>query len=128
VFEHSEGKQVSPAQRAALRRGLRAHRTFASEASCQVASDEQRVGRCFIATHVFGEGPETRDLRRFRDQVLRPWPTGRRLILVYYRLAPAVCRAMRRWPMTGVVTRWTMLPVAWLVQRFLAGQEATRGH
>jgi hypothetical protein len=90
VFEHCEGKRPTLAQKVALRRGLRAHRRFASEGM----SDESRIGRCFIATHAFGEGPETQFLRRFRDRVLRPTRAGRRLILCYYRVAPTVCLAM----------------------------------
>ena len=92
VLEHLHGKRPTPEQNAALQRGLRAHRQFASEG----ASDAARTGRCFIATHLFAEGPETQALRRFRDRFLRPAPAGRRLILAYYQLAPAVCRTMER--------------------------------
>jgi hypothetical protein len=120
VFEHREGKRPSPAQKAALRRGVRAHRSFASDGSSDGISDARWVGRCFIATYVFGEAPETQVLRRFRDRVLRPRAAGRRLILVYYRLAPAVCRAMRRWPLARVAASWVLKPVVWLVRRLLA--------
>jgi hypothetical protein len=53
-------------------------------------------GRCFVATLVFGEAPETRVLRRFRDRVMRPRPLGRRLIALYYRCAPRLCRFLKR--------------------------------
>ena len=118
VFEHFEGKRPTPAQRSALQRGLQAHRRFASEG----ASEAARKGRCFIATHVFGEGPETQALRRFRDRFLRPTRAGRRLILAYYRLAPRVCRAMERWPMTRPAVTAAMRPLVWFAERLLAGQ------
>ncbi len=121
VFEHLHGKRPTPAQKAALNRGLRAHRQFASEG----ASEAARRGRCFIATHVFGEGPETQILRRFRDRYLRPTRAGRRLILAYYRLAPSVCRAMERWPMTQSAVRAAIRPLVWLATCLLADQEGS---
>ena len=121
VFEHREGKRPTPEQRAVLQRGLRAHRQFASEG----ASDAARTGRCFIATHLFAEGPETQALRRFRDRFLRPAPAGRRLILAYYRLAPSVCRAMERWPMTRSAVRAVIKPLVWFVTCLLADQEGS---
>lgn len=113
VFEHREGKRPTPEQRAVLQRGLRAHRQFASEG----ASEAARTGRCFIATHLFAEGPETQALRRFRDRFLRPAPAGRRLILAYYQLARAVCRTMERWPMTQAAARAAIRPMVWLAKR-----------
>lgn len=115
VFEHFEGKRPTPEQRAALQRGLRAHRQFASEGESEAA----RRGRCFIATHVFGERPETQVLRRFRDRFLRSTRAGRRLILAYYRVAPTVCRAMERWPMTQSAARAAIRPLVWLAGRLL---------
>ncbi len=116
VFEHFEGKPPTPAQRSALQRGLQAHRQFASEG----ASEAARKGRCFIATHVFGEGPETQVLRRFRDRYLRPTRAGRRVILAYYKLAPTVCRAMERWPMTRSAVRAAVRPLVRGAMRLLA--------
>lgn len=121
VFEHHNGKRPTPAQKAALQRGLRAHRRFASEGASEVA----RGARCFIATHVFGEGTETQVLRRFRDQSLRSTRAGRRLILAYYRSAPNVCRAMERWPMTRYVVRVAIRPLVWLATCLLAEQEGS---
>ena len=127
VFQHREGKRLTRNQKTALRRGLQAHRQFASEASCQGAStDGRRAGRCFIATHVFGEGPQTRLLRRFRDQFLRQGRTGRLLILAYYRVAPRVCRVMERSPIIGAAVRALMRPLPWLVERLPGMQGA--GH
>jgi hypothetical protein len=122
LFEHREGKRPTPAQKVAVQRGLRAHRRFASED----LRGEPRGGRCFIAAHVFGDGPETQVLRRFRDRVLRPRAAGRRLILAYYRLAPTVCRAMERWPMSRLAARVAMRPVVWLATRLLVEWETSR--
>jgi hypothetical protein len=123
VFEHREGKRPTPAQKAALQRGLRAHRRFASEGAAEAA----RKGRCFVATHVFGEAPETQVLRRFRDRYLRPTTAGRLLILAYYRMAPTVCRAMERWPMTRYAVRAAMQPLVLLAACLLADRDASHG-
>ncbi len=121
VFEHFEGKRPTPAQRAALQRGQQAHRQFADEGGSEAA----RRGRCFIATHVFGEGPETQVLRCFRDWYLRPTRAGRSLILAYYRLAPTVCRAMERWPATRPAMRAVVKPLVWFATRLLGDREAS---
>jgi len=123
VFEHFEGKRPTPAQRVALQRGLRAHRQFASEGESEAA----RRGRCFIATYVFGEAPETQVLRCFRDRYLRPTRAGRRVILTYYQLAPTVCRAMERWAMTRSAVRAVIKPLVWLATCLLADQEGSHG-
>jgi hypothetical protein len=112
VLEHHVGKRPTPAQKAVLQRGLRAHRQFASEG----ASETARRGRCFIATNVFGEGPETQVLRRIRDRYLRPTRAGRRLILFHYRVVPTVCQAMERWPWLQRL-RKALLPLAGLLIR-----------
>ena len=113
VFEHHEGKRPTPGQRAALQRGLRAHRQFASDGT----SESARKGRCFIATHVFGEGPETQVLRCFRDRYLRPTRAGRRVIRCYYRVAPTVCEAMKRWPWLKRLVRKALLPLVGMLIR-----------
>ena len=103
-FEHDRGRRRTPEQLQAMERGLRAHEEFYREG--QVVP---RVGdRCFVATLVFGEAPETHILRCFRDQVMRPRSLGRHFIVVYYRLAPAVCRFLNRRPSLLPVTRWLM--------------------
>lgn len=124
VFEHHEGKQPTPAQRAALRRGLRAHRQFASEG----APEPARTGRCFIATHVFGEGPETQALRRLRDRFLRSTRAGRCLVLGYYRAAPSICQLMTRWPALEVGARTVLRPMVWLATRWVGTREESHGN
>jgi hypothetical protein len=55
-------------------------------------------GPCFIATAVYADDPwavELWILRRFRDQVLRPYWLGRQLIWLYYRYSPPIaCHLM----------------------------------
>ena len=122
VFEHRHGKRRLPEQRAAIKRGRREHERFYREG--RIASTPP--GRCFIATMVFGEGPETQTLRAFRDQVLRRGPTGRRLIVTYYGIAPGVCKLLERQPWAHSVLRIALRPVVWLAFRWLRATEARR--
>ena len=122
VFEHRHGKRRLPEQRAAIERGRREHERFYREG--RIASAPP--GRCFIATMVFGEGPETQTLRAFRDQVLRRGPTGRRLIATYYRVAPGICRMLERQPWAHPVLRIALRPVIWLALRWLSATEVRR--
>ena len=116
VFEHRYGKRCLPQQRAAIERGRREHERFYREGRITSASPV----RCFIATMVYGEGPETQTLRAFRDQVLRRGPKGRRLIATYYRVAPGVCRLLERQPWAHSVLRIALQPVIWLAIRCLS--------
>ena len=122
VFEHRYGKRCLPEQWAAIERGRREHERFHREG--RIASAPP--GRCFIATMVYGEGPETQTLRAFRDQVLRRGPTGRRLIATYYRIAPGVCKLLERQPWAHSVLRIALQPVIWLAIRCLSATEAHR--
>jgi len=119
VFEHRHGKRSTPAQRSAIERGLQAHEWFYRDG--QVSSDAR--GRCFIATMVYGEGHETRVLRRFRDRALRPWPCGRWLIDLYYRVAPGMCEVLARWPVVQSAIRVALRPVVWCAERWLQTRE-----
>lgn len=107
VFEHRHGKRSSTEQRAAIRRGLRAHEQFYRDGR---AAPTTR-GRCFIATTVFGEGPKTEVLRAFRGRVLRRHPMGRWLIAAYYRHAPRICLALERRGWARSVLRMVLRPV-----------------
>ena len=65
-----------------------------------------RRGPCFIATAVFYDSPwaiELSLLRRFRDQVLRPYWLGRQLIWFYYRFSPPLASWLRDHPLPS---RW----------------------
>ena len=122
VFEYRYGRRRLPEQQAAIKRGRRKHERFYREG--RIASTPP--GRCFIATMVFGEGPETQTLRAFRDQVLRRAPTGRRLIATYYRVAPGACRTLERLLWAHSVLRIALRPVIWLALRWLSATEVRR--
>ena len=98
VFEYLHGSRRTARQQRASVRGVVEHERFYREglaASAQAA----RKGRCFIATCVFrDEAWQTQVLRQFRDVALRRNVWGRRLIWFYYRLAPGICKCLRRWP------------------------------
>ena len=107
VFEHRHGNRTTTAQRAAIRRGLRAHEEFYREGRAAQTTH----GRCFIATTVFGDGPETEVLLGFRDRVLRRRPMGRWLIAAYYRHAPRICLALERRGCARSMLRMVLRPV-----------------
>lgn len=117
-FEHDRGRRRTPEQLQAMERGLRAHEEFYREGQ----GTERTDGRCFVATLVFGEAPEVRILRCFRDQVMRPRPLGRRLIVMYYRFAPAVCRFLDRRPGLLPVARWLLRGVVSVAGRWFEWQ------
>jgi hypothetical protein len=112
-FEHHYGKRITASQRAAIERGLEEHARFYRDG----IGTSAKKGRCYIATLVFGESPEVMALRAFRDEVLRPCAAGRRLILLYYRTAPAICKVLERWPALQPFTRAILRPIARLADR-----------
>ena len=61
---------------------------------------DAQVSRCFIANEAFHSplDPSVILLCRFRDQVLRPRPLGRKLIALYYRKSPGLARFLHRHP------------------------------
>lgn len=83
----------------------------------------EKIGRCYIATLTFGAGQETVVLRMFRDRILRTNATGRWLILVYYKTAPAVCSALERWPWLQPIVRAILRSIVWMAGRMLHGHE-----
>jgi hypothetical protein len=112
-FEHYYGKRITASQRAAIERGLEEHARFYREG----IGTSAKKGRCYIATVVFGETWEVMALRAFRDRVLRRCAAGRRLILMYYRTAPAFCKVLERWPGLQPLARALLRPIAWLADR-----------
>lgn len=119
VFEHRFGKRSTEHQRRAIKRGLAAHDQFYREGV--LVSDApvvfEKKGRCYIATHIYGPGPETVALRLFRDRILRPYASGRWLIGAYYRTAPTVCRILERWPRLQPIVRVMLAPIVWIIRR-----------
>ncbi len=98
VFEHVHGRRRTNNQQRDRKRGLLAHEQFEREGLDAMSAAALRRGRCFIATCVFGDGWQTRTLRRFRDEVLRPRPWGRWLIRRYYLAGPGLCVVLRGRP------------------------------
>lgn len=114
IFVHLHGSQPSARQQRAMARGLLEHERFYREG----VAAAWRKGRCFISTCVFGESWQTWELRRFRDEVLRPRNWGRRLIWFYYRVAPSICMVMRRWPVLQRPVRMVLDVVAVRLRRW----------
>lgn len=104
LLAHRLGERTTLAQRQGRARGNEAHlRYFAQGAAA-------RDRRCFIASCVFGpEALETQQLRGYRDAVLLPRWWGRRLVSLYYRVAPSLCRLLERWPAAFPLTRTAVL-------------------
>lgn len=76
---------------------------------------KSRRGPCFIADAAFaGEpyAPELHLLRRFRDEVMRPHPLGRRLVWLYYRSAPPFARFLRKHPLASRAVRGMIKGIA----------------
>lgn len=112
VLDRRHGRQLSKAQRQAVERGLRLHAVFLEQAG---APGDGRGGRCFIATLVYGaDAPQTRALRRYRDEVLRHHAIGRLSIRWYYRAAPGMCSWLSRHPWASTCVRACLrAPVAY---------------
>ena len=117
VFEHRYGKHSAASQRAAIQRVLKEHDRFYRD----VVKISEKKGRCYIATLTFGPGRETATLRMFRDRVLRPSPTGRWLIVAYYKTAPGVCAVLERWPWLQPIARAILRPIARMTGHMLRG-------
>ena len=115
LFEHQRCERHTAQQLQDLARGRDAHERFHQQGQIEGAGR----GRCFVATLVFGDSPETQVLRDFRDKVMRPTASGRRLIVAYYRVAPTVCRLLMQRPGAIHVVRCILHPVVWLAARRL---------
>jgi hypothetical protein len=125
VFEHHFGKRRTTRQRAAISRGQIAHGQFFREGERDQAVPEK--GRCYIATLVFGAGPETATLRRFRDRIMRTTSIGRWSIALYYRTAPPICTALRRHPWLQPAVRTALKVFVWLANRLLQNRGEDHG-
>lgn len=118
VFEHRHGKRRTVAQQRDIQRGLRAHQRFYRERHL----DSGGRGRCFVATQAFGpQASETATLRRFRDQVLRPWWIGRWLIRCYYRIAPAICDRIEHRPVVRRAVHCALVPIVCCAALWMSG-------
>ncbi len=125
VFEHLHGRRRTARQQEDRKRGLLAHEQFQREGLDAMSSSSLRRGRCFIATCVFGDSWQTRILRRFRDEVLRPRPWGRWLIWRYYLAGPGMCVVLSRWPFLRRATRVALGLTAAVLRRWLVPRGET---
>lgn len=120
VFEHVHGRRRTNNQKRDRKRGLLAHEQFEREGLDAMSAAALQRGRCFIATCVFGDNWQARTLRRFRDEVLRPRPWGRRLIRRYYLAGPGLCVVLRGRPVLRGATRVALGLVAAVLRCWLA--------
>lgn len=85
-------------------------------------STRARRGPCFVADAAFADEPyavELQLLRRFRDEKLRPFSLGRKLIFLYYRWSPPVARSIARSQRKSAVARWVLAKIAARVKKNL---------
>jgi hypothetical protein len=73
---------------------------------------ERRGGGCFIATAAFGTSAvhEINILRSFRDNFLMRGDSGQKFISFYYRISPAVAKAVEKSPALKLATRVMLAP------------------
>lgn len=107
---------TTEAQAAAQDEGNQRHARFHEEGRQLAAAGSGRRW-CFVAALVLGECEETRQLRAYRDVVLRRTPFGRALVLAYYRVAPGTCRQLERWPRAILLLRAPLRVAAKWAQR-----------
>lgn len=116
------GKRRSSQQQASANAGTERHQAFHRAAILGqpgVSTSEPADKRCFIATAVFGESPQTVTLRRFRDRVLVPLPVGRYLIRVYYRCSPVLADFIGSSQSRKRLAARALGPLVWLADRYL---------
>jgi hypothetical protein len=126
-LEHRLGRRRTPEQEAAARRGLAEHARFFDESKrLQNGDAEPARGRCFVATLLLADRaqatPHLATLRDYRDLVMKRSPSGRYLVMSYYRMGPALCRILVRhaWlqdPARAVVVALAKLVAASLDRR-----------
>ena len=126
LFEAKYGKRMSRSQQEAIERGTREHAKFFRDGVRSQADVETSLSQpwCFCASLAWGpEAPETDLLRRFRNRILRRSAAGRRLIRLYYRTAPGLCRRLEgRGKLIGAL-RLGLKPALWIAKAALAIQE-----
>ncbi len=78
-----------------------------------VESTRINCSACFIATAAYGSAwtKEVMSLRLFRDQFLMKNETGRKLVLFYYRVSPALADKIRYSEPYRLLTRISLAPI-----------------
>lgn len=92
---HRHGERLTVEQLRSVDRGRKAHDRFYREGVAAAAATTSADRRCFVATCLYGDKAwQTETLRRFRDQILVRYQLGRRMVAVYYAVAPDMCRLL----------------------------------
>lgn len=119
VFEKRLGFRRTAVQARAADSGTSAHARFLAD-GLLADGVPARDRRCFIATAVFGgDAPETRLLRRFRDEVLNESTAGRLAVRAYYWLSPAIAASLERSPRMRRLVQLGLAHVVLLIQKHL---------
>ncbi len=89
-----------------------------SEVRAVPTAGEGSVGLCFIATAAYGSmwHPHVASLRRFRDEHLRPFATGRAAIAVYETVSPPIAAFIAPHPTLRAITRGALAPAVFAVE------------
>jgi hypothetical protein len=113
VVDKQRGKRLSKAQKEAIAAGREEHAGHHRQVQYYQQLQDKR---CFIATAVFGpDALQTRQLRDFRDRVLKRFQAGRSLIRCYYRYSPALAHRLRDKPVASYLTRALLSGLLWLI-------------
>lgn len=126
LFEAKYGKRMNRCQQEAIERGRREHAKFFRDGVRSRADVQTSLSApwCFCASLAWGpKAPETDLLRRFRDRILRRSSAGRRLIRLYYRTAPGLCRYLEGRRKLIRALRLGLRPALWIAKAALAIQD-----
>ena len=126
LFEARYGKRKSQRQQEAIERGRTEHDKFFKDGVRSQSDVETSLSKpwCFCASLAWGpESPETDLLRRFRDRILRRTAAGRRLIRLYYRAVPGLCRCLEGHGKLIRALRLGLKPALWIAKAALAIQD-----
>ncbi len=130
LFEATLGKRKSATQERDSGRGTARHDRFHRDAvryQPEVKTSDPQSSRCFVATAVFGESPETQTLRQFRDTVLERHWTGRAATAVYYFVGPCIADFLLAGRRRQAIARALLRPVVRIAGQILASRRKRRG-
>jgi hypothetical protein len=114
VFEKEFGERRTPDQERSAREGIERHEKFFREALIVNPNTDtsEKKPWCFVASALYGkDAAETITLRAFRDQLLRPYPTGRALIRIYYTISPSLAAWTAKRKLLARFARFALKPV-----------------
>ncbi|WP_169308952.1 CAP domain-containing protein [Paracoccus gahaiensis] len=78
-------------------------------------------GSCFVATAAYGNSlhPDVVTLRRFRDDVLVRYPSGRAFIRFYWKVGPVVAKIVKTTGISGRIARLALKPLVFFSRKIL---------